>query len=129
MTSPRFHDKLYRQSFVGLATRANHRIGAESGARDLALRPTLDFLKTEAGGGAALIAAAVLALFLANSPWAGDYFALVQHPSSITIGGFSETLSIQAWIKDGLMAVFFFVVGLALHPHGAGAPAHRVDLA
>jgi NhaA family Na+:H+ antiporter len=81
---------------------------------DLALRPTLDFLKTEAGGGAALIGATVLALALANSPWSADYFALIQRDFAISIGGFSETLTIQAWIKDGLMAVFFFVVGLEI---------------
>ena len=80
----------------------------------MALRPTLDFLKTEAGGGAALIAAAILALVLANSPWSADYFALVHHESSIVLGGFSETLTLQAWVKDGLMAVFFFVVGLEI---------------
>ena len=114
MTSPVFRDKLCRQSFVAFAAHANHRFGANCGARDLALRPTLDFLKTEAGGGAALIAAAILALALANSPWSADYFALIQHETSVTIGGFSETLSIQAWVKDGLMAVFFFVVGLEI---------------
>ena len=80
----------------------------------MALRPTLDFLKTEAGGGAALVAAAALALMLANSPWSADYTALVQHEFSISIGSFSETLTVQAWVKDGLMAVFFFVVGLEI---------------
>ena len=80
----------------------------------MALRPTLDFLKTEAGGGVALIAAAVVALALANSPWSADYFALIQHDLTITFGGFSQTLTLQDWVKDGLMAVFFFVVGLEI---------------
>jgi len=78
----------------------------------LAFRTTQDFLRTEAGGGFALIAAAALALLLANSPWSGDYFALLQRDFTISIGGFSETLSRGAWVRDGLMAVFFFVVGL-----------------
>jgi NhaA family Na+:H+ antiporter len=80
----------------------------------LALRPTLDFLKIEAAGGAALTLAALGGLIAANSPWAGDYFGLIGAPITIQIGGFSETLSAQAWIKDGLMALFFFVVGLEI---------------
>ena len=80
----------------------------------MALRPTLDFLKTEAGGGALLVGAAVLALIMANSPLSADYFALIRHDLTITFGGFSQTLTLQAWVKDGLMAVFFFVVGLEI---------------
>ena len=80
----------------------------------MALRPTLDFLKTEAGGGALLVAAAILAVVMANSPLSADYFALIGHDLTITFGGFSQTLTLQAWVKDGLMAVFFFVVGLEI---------------
>ena len=80
----------------------------------LALRPTLDFLKTEAAGGVVLVGAAVVALILANSPWAHDYFSLIGAPFTIQLGGFSETLSIQDWTKHGLMALFFFVVGLEI---------------
>ena len=78
------------------------------------MRPTVGFLKTEAGGGAVVIAAALVALLLANSPWSAAYFDLIHHESSISIGAFSETLSLQAWVRDGLMAVFFFVVGLEI---------------
>ena len=80
----------------------------------LALRPTLDFLKTESAGGAVLVGAAAVALLLANSPWAHDYFNLIGTPLTIQIGGFSQTLSLQDWTKDGLMALFFFVVGLEI---------------
>jgi NhaA family Na+:H+ antiporter len=80
----------------------------------LALRPTLDFLKTEAGGGVALVVAAAAAMIVANSPWAATYFETINAPFPITVGGFSETLSLQAWVKDGLMAAFFFVVGLEI---------------
>ena len=85
------------------------RISPEYG---LALRPTLDFLKTEAAGGAALVGAALFALVLSNSPWAHDYFDLIGTPLTIQLGGFVETLSVRDWTKDGLMALFFFVVGL-----------------
>jgi Na+:H+ antiporter, NhaA family len=80
----------------------------------LALRPTLDFLKTEAGGGAALIAAAVAAIFAANSPFASDYFNLIGQPFTVAIGQFSETLSVRDWVGQGLMSIFFFVVGLEI---------------
>ena len=80
----------------------------------MALRPTLDFLKTEAAGGVALVGAALVALILANSPWAHDYFDLIGTPLTIQLGGFVETLSVRDWTKDGLMALFFFVVGLEI---------------
>jgi NhaA family Na+:H+ antiporter len=82
--------------------------------RGLALRPTLDFLKIEAAGGAALALAALAGLIAANSPWSGDYFGLIGTPITIEIGGFAETLTAQAWIKDGLMALFFFIIGLEI---------------
>jgi NhaA family Na+:H+ antiporter len=80
----------------------------------LALRPTLDFLKTEAAGGVMLAGAAAIGLILANSPWSADYFGLIRTPITIQIAGFSETLSLQDWTKDGLMALFFFIVGLEI---------------
>jgi NhaA family Na+:H+ antiporter len=80
----------------------------------LALRATLDFLKTEAGGGAALAGAAAAEMIIANSPWAAVYFETIHAPFTIQIGGFAETLTVRAWVKDGLMAMFFFVVGLEI---------------
>jgi NhaA family Na+:H+ antiporter len=80
----------------------------------LALRPTSDFLKTEAAGGAALIGAALLAMAAANSFLAQDYFRFLAMPFTIQFGDFSQTLSVQAWVRDGLMAVFFFVVGMEI---------------
>jgi NhaA family Na+:H+ antiporter len=74
----------------------------------------LDFLRTEAAGGVVLVSAAVIAVILANSPWAHDYFGLIDTPITLQIGGFNETLSLQDWTKDGLMALFFFVVGLEI---------------
>jgi len=80
----------------------------------MARRFTLDFLKTEAASGMILAAAAVLAVILANSPWREAYFALVKSPFTIQFGAFEETKSLLKWTKDGLMAVFFFVVGLEI---------------
>ena len=77
-------------------------------------RPTLEFLKTEAASGLILAAAALVALLLANSRWAGDYFGLVHAPFSVRIGAFEETAEVIDWVKHGLMAVFFFVVGMEI---------------
>jgi NhaA family Na+:H+ antiporter len=60
----------------------------------------VEFLQTEAGGGVVLLAAALIALVWANSPWQGGY-----HDAS-------EEL--HDWVNDGLMSVFFFVVGLEI---------------
>jgi len=75
---------------------------------------TLDFLRTEAASGVILASAALVAILLANSPWSESYFAFIQHPITLQIGAFDETKSVLKWIKDGLMAIFFFVVGLEI---------------
>jgi NhaA family Na+:H+ antiporter len=80
----------------------------------MAKRITLDFLKTEAASGLILAAAALAAIVLANSPWAGAYFAFIHEPFTIEIGAFTETLPVFDWVKEGLMAIFFFVVGLEI---------------
>ncbi|OJU08180.1 MAG: Na+/H+ antiporter NhaA, partial [Caulobacterales bacterium 68-7] len=72
-------------------------------ARTSALRT---FLQSEAAGGLLLMAAAALALVIANSPVGDDYF----HALHIKLG----PLSAQHWINDGLMAVFFLFVGLEI---------------
>jgi NhaA family Na+:H+ antiporter len=78
------------------------------------LRPFEDFFKRQASGGIVLLGATVLAMVLANSP-ARDFY---HHFWEIKLGiGFNEfglTQSLHHWINDGLMAVFFFVVGLEI---------------
>ena len=75
-------------------------------------RLTLDFLKTEAAAGAILAFAAALALLAANSPWAGAYQQLLSARIPVQVGGFRHTADVATWVRDGLMTVFFFVVGL-----------------
>jgi Na+:H+ antiporter, NhaA family len=65
-----------------------------------------DFLQSEAAGGYLLMAAAVLALVIANSPMATGYFDLLHAP----VG----PMSLHHWINDGLMALFFLLVGLEI---------------
>ncbi len=74
------------------------------------LYPLNAFMHAEASGGIVLIACALVALAWANSPWSAAYTEL--WATKITIGPISETL--LHWINDGLMAVFFFVVGLEI---------------
>lgn len=80
----------------------------------MARKFTLDFLRTEAASGAILALAAVAALVVANSPWSADYFYWLKSEHVLAIGPLSLQLSISEWIKEGLMAIFFLVVGLEI---------------
>ncbi len=73
-----------------------------------------NFLKTEAAGGILLILAAILAMILANSPLNPYYEGLINMPVMIKIGAFEINKPWLLWVNDGLMAVFFFLVGLEL---------------
>ncbi|GMQ88192.1 MAG: Na+/H+ antiporter NhaA [Gammaproteobacteria bacterium] len=73
-----------------------------------------DFLKMEAASGILLIAAAVTALILANSPLSGYYDQFLDIPVHIRIGAFEISKPSLLWINDGLMAIFFFLIGLEL---------------
>ena len=77
-------------------------------------RPFQEFSESEAAGGVLLLAASALALAWANSPWAESYSTLWEHKFTIGFEGFALSKSILHWINDGLMAIFFFVVGLEI---------------
>ena len=80
----------------------------------MARKLTLDFLKTETASAVALGLAALAALVVANSPMAGDYFAWLKSSHVLQIGPLRLEETISEWIKEGLMAVFFLVVGLEI---------------
>ena len=80
----------------------------------MARRITLSFLKTEAASGVILGLAALAAVLLANSPWSDSYFDFIAQPFTLQVGEFRATESVLKWVKDGLMAIFFFVVGLEI---------------
>jgi NhaA family Na+:H+ antiporter len=72
------------------------------------------FFRTETVGGLVLLIFALVALVLANSPWAPFYIHLWEIPLSIGSGRHSLTLTLHQWINDGLMALFFLLVGLEI---------------
>jgi NhaA family Na+:H+ antiporter len=79
---------------------------------DRILEPLTRFLRVEAAGGAVLLVTSVVALALANSAIGETYVAIWKTPLEFGFGEFQMSYSIKHWINDGLMAVFFFVVGL-----------------
>ena len=77
--------------------------------------PFQEFIRREKSGGIVLGISVVVALFLANSPWSEQYFNFFNHKFGFQFDGKSFLeFSIHHWINDGLMAIFFFVIGLEL---------------
>ena len=72
------------------------------------------FTHHEAFSGVLLLACAVLALLWANSPWHGSYEALWETELGLELGTWHFGESLRHWINDGLMAIFFLVVGLEI---------------
>jgi NhaA family Na+:H+ antiporter len=70
------------------------------------------FLRQEAAGGIILIVAAVVALIMANTPMQGLYQAFLNSPVMVKISSLEIAKPLLLWINDGLMAIFFLVVGL-----------------
>ena len=87
---------------------------ASSSLVERALGPFQEFFAANAAGGLVLLGCTVVALAVANSPWAEVYHHLWETPITIGAPGFGLTLSLHAWVNDGLMAVFFFLVGLEI---------------
>ncbi|MES9996904.1 Na+/H+ antiporter NhaA [Desulfovibrio aminophilus] len=81
---------------------------------DTILSPFQRFFHTSASSGLLLVTATIAALIWANSPWAGGYHALWAMPLSVGLGGAGLAKPLLLWINDGIMAMFFFVVGLEI---------------
>src|SRR4051812_14328011 len=78
------------------------------------VRPFQEFTRLETSGGIVLIGCTILALLWANSPWAAGYFHLWHAELPLRFAGKSSTQSLHFWINDGLMALFFLLVGLEI---------------
>jgi len=74
--------------------------------------PLQKFLHIEAASGVILLVFTIIALVLANSQWSAQYLAFWNIPFGFQFGDFKSVHSLKHWINDGLMAVFFFVIGL-----------------
>ena len=92
------------------------------------VRPFQDFAHKQSSGGVLLIVVTAVALVWANSPWGGSYAALWDSKLTVGVGDFTLSKDLTHWINDGLMAVFFLVVGsrssarfwwASFHPYGA----------
>lgn len=81
---------------------------------DVLTSPFTRFAKMEASGGILLLAATVLALFWANSPWEHSYHAIWDKEVTAGFGPGLLTWSRHLWVNDGLMSIFFFLVGLEI---------------
>src|SRR3954447_25146077 len=78
------------------------------------LRPLRAFLAAESSGAILLIIATVAALVWANSPWGDGYYHFWHAPISIDVAGRALNMSLQHWVNDGLMVLFFLLVGLEI---------------
>jgi Na+/H+ antiporter NhaA len=93
------------------ATAAPAPTGRTAWARNLGA-PVRTFLSTETGGAVAIVAAVVAALLWANSPWSHSYESVWSTKLAITLGGDSVATDLRGWVNEGLMTLFFLVLGL-----------------
>lgn len=78
------------------------------------IRPFLRFIKNKTSSGMLLIGVTAIALFLANSPWSDQYFNFWETKIGFSFGDAALKKPLFYWINDGLMAIFFFVIGLEI---------------
>ncbi|MEX2254940.1 MAG: Na+/H+ antiporter NhaA [Acidimicrobiia bacterium] len=79
------------------------------------VRPAQRFMQIEAAGGMVMLLAAIVALVWANSPWKAGYETLWETQLDVGLGELAHiNLSLRDWVNDGLMVIFFFVVGLEI---------------
>ncbi len=76
--------------------------------------PAENFIHSESISALFLLAAAIIALAWANSPWAHSYFGLLETVITVKVGPLDITETVHHWINDGLMTLFFFVVALEI---------------
>ncbi|KLV08646.1 Na+/H+ antiporter NhaA [Photobacterium ganghwense] len=81
---------------------------------DWITQPVTRFLKIEAAAGVVLLFFTIVALVLSNSPWSETFLSFWEIPLGIKSGSFEYTRSLQEWINDAVMTLFFFLVALEL---------------
>src|SRR5437762_12005497 len=78
------------------------------------LQPFQEFVNADVASGLLLLLCTIIALIWANSPFASSYTHLWEMHFSLGFGKAAIDMPLEAWINDGLMAIFFFVVGLEI---------------
>lgn len=73
-----------------------------------------DFMRLESAGGVLLLLSAILAMLIANSPLSGLYGSLLDATVAVQVGALAINKPLLLWVNDGLMAVFFFLIGLEI---------------
>ncbi len=91
-----------------------HNLRREQDIIQPVLQPFQEFAHAESSGGILLLIATAVALSWANSPWADTYDKFWHTPVSLVVGEHALTETLLDWINDGLMAMFFFVIGLEI---------------
>lgn len=99
---------------AGNETSSTVPVGLPEEPVDRLVAPIARFLHIEAASGVALLVATAAALILANSPWVDPFFSFWELPVGVQIGSLSLVYSVRHVINDGLMTLFFFVVGLEI---------------
>jgi NhaA family Na+:H+ antiporter len=80
----------------------------------MVLKALKEFFQFEAAGGILLLVAAILAMLVVNSPVSDFYDSLLYIPVEVRLGQFEIAKPLLLWINDGLMAIFFFLIGLEI---------------
>ena len=87
-------------------------LGAHTAPKPMRPAPTRRALKGETSAALLLVAAVVVSLLWSNSPWGASYDAFWHAPVSLTVGSWTLGADLRTWIDEGLMTLFFLVVGL-----------------
>ncbi|MFP2927571.1 Na+/H+ antiporter NhaA [Pyxidicoccus sp. 3LG] len=97
-----------------MTSRQSPKAGALGSLFTAVAQPLQNFFRLEAASGILLLIAAAAALVWANSPWSALYTQVFDYPLSLGFGDFVGRFTVRVLINDGLMTVFFFVVGMEI---------------
>jgi NhaA family Na+:H+ antiporter len=90
-----------------------HQSSIEAGVERV-ITPFQEFIRDQTSASALLLLCTIAALIIANSPFGQDYEALIHREAGVVFGDWSLKMSVRHWVNDGMMALFFFVLGLEI---------------
>ncbi len=89
-----------------------HAANLPTGAIERIVEPIVRFMHIQASSGVVLLLATIAALVVANSPWSAAYLGFWRTEVGVSWGGYEFIYPLKHWINDGVMTIFFFVIGL-----------------